>query len=93
MRINPLEREIGRRLPLGSVGMSSTARRNNKKLLRLIYLLTWSSPYLLLRGDMLDDDQPLADAVNSDNDVATRTYPQPVHARLRQSGRENELRF
>jgi len=36
--------------------MNSTARRNNKKLLRLIYLLTWNSPCRWPRGEMRDDN-------------------------------------
>ncbi|ASW08652.1 hypothetical protein CKA34_21930 (plasmid) [Rhizobium sp. 11515TR] len=51
--------------------MSSTARRNNKKLLRLIYLLTWNSPCRWPRGDIRDDHLPVADDIGPGNDVAT----------------------
>jgi hypothetical protein len=68
--------------------MNSTARRNNKKSLRLIYLLTWSSPCQLPPGEIRDDDQPLADAGKAGNGVATRRQSQPALAGLRQSCRE-----
>jgi hypothetical protein len=73
--------------------MNSTARRNNKKLLRLIYLLTWSSPCQLPHGEIRNDHQPLADAGKASNDIATRQRPQPGHVGLRQSCRENRLIF